>query len=260
MNENHYRFRGTQGIYGEEGFNRLQHSHIAVIGIGGVGSWVAEYLARTGIGKLTLVDLDDICHSNINRQIHALSSTAGQLKTAVMKQRIEQINPNCEVVCIERLYSEKSSEEILSENYDYVVDAFDDAKSKAYLVKACLDKKIPLLVTGGAASKVKPELVQLKDLAHSFNDPLLFRVRKELLSKYKVMRTYKNGRQKKKIGIPCVFSPEKMLEPKSCGTTTYSSSKMNCQSGYGSVSFVTAHFASLACAHIINELMDEYVY
>ena len=259
MNDNQYRFRGTQGIYGEEGLKSLQKAHIAVIGIGGVGSWVAEYLARTGVGKLTLVDLDDICHSNINRQIHALSSTAGKLKTQVMKHRIEQINPECEVVCIERLYSEKSSDEILNSDFDYVVDAFDDAKSKAFLVKSCIEKNIRLLVTGGAASKIKPELVQLKDLAHSFNDPLLFRVRKELLSKYKIMRTYKNGKQRKKLGIPCVFSPEKMLEPKSCDVSPYSSSKMNCQSGYGSVSFVTAHFASLACSHIINELMDDYV-
>lgn len=255
QNSYDYRFNGIERLYGAGSLNQLKKIHIAIIGIGGVGSWAAEYLARTGVGNITLIDLDDICYSNTNRQIHALDSTVGKLKTQTMKQRILDINPECEVNCVERFYSEKNFEQILSIKYDYIIDAFDDARYKAHLVAECYQRGQKLFVSGGAASRIRPELVQVVDLALTYQDPLLFKIRKDLIKKYGILKTYQDGRQRKKLGIPCVFSPEPMIEPKACESDK--PQKMNCHTGYGSASFLTSNFANLAVAYILNDLLGK---
>lgn len=248
------RFQGVERIYGKGSLEKLRNLHIAVIGVGGVGSWASESLARSGVGKLTLIDLDDICSSNINRQCHALTSTIGRFKTDVMKERILEINPHCEVHIFQCFYSEKNFEKILAPQYDYILDAFDKAKEKAHLINACLKKKQKLLVIGGAGGKKLADKIQVKDIAHSYQDPLLFRTRKELKKTYGYLRpSLKKMSKKKKLGVPCVFSSEMPNLPQCFELKK--TINLNCQNGYGSLSFVVSTFAQRAVSHILNEIL-----
>ena len=136
------RFGGIGRLYTPEGLAKLRQSHVCVIGIGGVGSWAVEALARTGIGKITMIDMDDICVTNINRQIHAMTGTVTQLKTEVMKERVEKINPECVVEIIDDFITPENISEYLNRGYDYVLDAIDSVRTKAALIDYCKRKKI----------------------------------------------------------------------------------------------------------------------
>ena len=242
-------FQGVERLYSEAGMTALSNAHVMVIGIGGVGSWSAEALARSGVGQITLVDLDDICVSNINRQIHATDKTIGQMKVHQMSERIKAINPNAIVNGIEDFFSASSMDEILTIKCDYIIDAIDSVKSKALLIAECQKRGLKLVVTGGAGGKIDPSLIQEADLNRSFNCRLLAQVRKRLKVDYGFSRN-----KKRKYDIPCIFSPEpQIIPPDSCGVVARPNN-INCENGFGSSVFITGIFGFLAASRVINEL------
>lgn len=254
------RFGGIARLYGVKGLDNLLRSSVLVVGLGGVGSWAAESLARSGVGKITLVDLDDICITNINRQLPALNQTIGKLKIEVMKERILAINPQCEVVLIEDFFTEKTAENILNQSYDFVIDAIDSLKNKCLLASLCYGKKIPVVITGGAAGKVDPSQITLCDLGKSLNDSLLFRVRKKLRQDFNFPSAEKSTIHKRqKFKMMCVYSPENAIYPTSEGGTCHvpdseTNLKMDCSSGMGSATHITSIFGMMAAGHAINAI------
>jgi tRNA A37 threonylcarbamoyladenosine dehydratase len=247
------RFGGIVRVYGIKGMVKIREAKILVIGIGGVGSWVAEALARTGIGQLTLVDLDDVCVTNINRQIHALNGTVGKFKVDVMKERIELINPICEVDTKQCYFSPKSLESIFDKKYDFVVDACDDFTNKCYLIEYCRQNKIPLVVMGGAGGKTDPSQIRISDMATSANDRLLARLRKKLRQDFSFP-----GENDGDFGVWAVWSHERAVYPTPDGCVTHKppgmAKNMDCSEGFGSVSFVTGAFAFAASSLVIREI------
>lgn len=239
-------FQGIADLYGEDKLKLFMRSSVMVVGLGGVGSWAVESLARTGVGKLILVDLDDICVSNINRQIHATTKNLGKLKALELKERIRLINPSAEVIVVEDFFSAQNADDILALACDYIIDAIDSVKSKALLVAKAREKNIPIIVTGGTAGKKDPSQIRFSDLNRSYNCKLLMQVRKRLKKEYGFTRF-----EKKKFHIPCLFSPEEQIMPlKSYDGST----KTNCQNGIGSVVHVTASFGFMAAAKALEHL------
>mmetsp|Transcript_34848 Transcript_34848/g.80838 ORF Transcript_34848/g.80838 Transcript_34848/m.80838 type:complete len:239 (+) Transcript_34848:165-881(+) len=191
---------------------RLRSARCAVVGLGGVGSWVVEGLARTGFGGLTLVDFDDVCISNTNRQLHALMGTVGRPKVDVMAERVAQINPDCSVTAVNSWFEERTADEILDKQpLDVVVDAIDDVAEKCRLIDCCRRRGIPIVVSGGLGNRMDPTRFREADIARAHSDGLLKRVRKTLRTRYE---GYPAGDplSSKKWGVPCVFSDE-ILEP-----------------------------------------------
>ncbi len=207
------RFGGTQRLYGISGTDVLRKAHVCVVGIGGVGSWVAEGLARTALGHITLIDLDDICVTNTNRQIHALQETVGEAKVEAMAQRIIQINPVCRVTQIEDFVTPDNVSELLSNIYDYVVDATDSIKAKAAMVAHCKRNKIPIITIGGAGGQIDPTQVAVTDLSKTIQDPLAAKLRSELRRFYNF-----SSNPKRRFGIDCVYSTEQLRYPQPDGS------------------------------------------
>jgi tRNA A37 threonylcarbamoyladenosine dehydratase len=242
------RFDGVKRIYTDTSFELLNKSHVAIFGIGGVGSWACESLARSGVGEITLIDLDDICISNTNRQVHALDGNYGKLKVHAMRDRVLAINPECKVNCIEDFFSESTMNEILSENFDYVIDAIDSMKSKCILISECRKREIKIITTGGAGGKFDPGHIRIGDLSKCFNDKLLGTVRNNLKRFYKFPK-----HTNIKFNVPCVFSPEFRTEPEQHTTA----SALNCQNGYGSLTHITGTFGFMAAGYVINDLLQK---
>lgn len=237
------RFSTLSRLYEEEGLQRLQNSHVVVIGIGGVGSWAVEALARSGVGKLTLIDLDNIAESNINRQIHALSSTIGESKVEAMKSRICEINDACEVVVIEDFITTDNLAEYLThsrENY-WILDAMDEVRVKAALIAFAKKNRYKIISTGAAGGKTRAEDLLIDDINKTYHDPLCARL-KALLRK-----DYQFPDHRKRAGVPIVFSKENSQAKKNA------SGGLNCQ-GYGSVITVTATMGMMAASYIINKI------
>ena len=174
------RFGGIGRLYTPEGLARLRQAHVCVIGIGGVGSWVVEALARSGVGQITMIDMDDICVTNINRQLPALSGNIGKLKTEVMAKRVQLINPECVVNIIDDFISPDNQAEYLNRGYDYVIDAIDNVKTKAAMIAYCKRNKIKIITIGGAGGQTDPSKIQIADLSKTIQDPLLAKVRSVL--------------------------------------------------------------------------------
>ncbi|EEV25011.1 hypothetical protein AM202_02265 [Actinobacillus minor 202] len=243
------RFGGIGRLYTPEGLAILRRSHICVIGIGGVGSWAVEALARSGIGKITMIDMDDICVTNINRQIHAMSGTVAQLKTEAMKERIEKINPECQVEIIDDFITPENIPEYLNRGYDYVIDAIDSVRTKAALIAYCKRHKIKLITTGGAGGQTDPTQIQITDLSKTIQDPLASKVRSLLRKEYNFSQN-----PKRKFGIDCVFSTQPLIFPK-MGEGCEISATMNCANGFGAVTMVTATFGFFAVSRVIDKLL-----
>ena len=244
------RFGGIGRLYMPEGLAKLRQSHICVIGIGGVGSWAVEALARSGIGKITMIDMDDICVTNINRQIHALTSTVATLKTEAMKTRIAEINPECQVEIIDDFISPDNLADYLNRGYDYVIDAIDSVKTKAALIAYCKRNKIRLITTGGAGGQTAPSQIQIADLSKTIQDPLASKVRSLLRKEYHFSQN-----PKRKFGVDCVFSTQPLIFPK-MGEGCEISATMNCANGFGAVTIVTATFAFFAVGRVIDKLLQ----
>lgn len=248
-----FRFGGIGRLYGAPALERFRTAHVCIVGVGGVGSWVVEALARSGIGKLTLVDLDDICESNINRQIHALDGLIGTSKIETMAERCRAINPECEVTTKHTFLTAKNVDEILAPRFDYVVDAIDSTNHKVAIIAACKRADIPVLTIGGAGGRIDPTQIAICDLARSINDQLLKRVRKQLRQQHGFPR-----QKRRKFHIDCVFSPEEPMYPESCDISEDESEpksvRLDCASGYGAATHLTGTFGFFAASHILKKL------
>jgi tRNA A37 threonylcarbamoyladenosine dehydratase len=255
MSDYQTRFAGIARLYGQPALAHFRQAHVVVIGIGGVGSWAAEALARSGIGKLTLIDLDDICVSNINRQLHALSSTIGQDKVAVMAERIRQINPECEVQQVADFIAPDNLAQLLDGKVDYVLDAIDAVKAKTALIAWCKRRKIPLITTGGAGGQLDPTQIQIADLTQAYNDPLLAKVRNMLRRDHQFSRN-----PKRRFGVDCVFSTEQLRYPAADGSVCQQkpeqsgAMRLDCSGGFGATMVVTASFGMAAAARLLQKL------
>ncbi|RNF31086.1 sulfur acceptor protein CsdL [Massilia aurea] len=248
------RFGGIARLYGERALERFRSAHVCVIGVGGVGSWVVEALARSAVGRLTLIDLDNVAESNINRQIQALTSTVGMAKIEALRQRIAQINPFCQVTLVEDFIDpENISAMIGDKDFDYVVDAIDSVKPKAALIAWCSANKMPLVVVGGAGGQIDPTKVEIRDLARTEQEPLLKKVRKILRAQYGFSRG-----EKQKYHIDAVFSMEPLRYPDAgdaCDVDPNSITGLNC-AGFGSSMVVTATFGMVTAGQVLRRLAE----
>lgn len=243
------RFSGLSRLYGVDGASSIRRSHVAVIGIGGVGSWAVEALVRSGVGHISLIDLDHIAESNVNRQVHALSATLGQAKIEAMRDRIGEINPHCHVNCVDDFVTRENWPLILPEGVDSVIDACDQVGAKVAMAAWALSqRKILYVAVGAAGGKRGAQQVEITDLSETSHDPLMAKVRYQLRKFHGAERT---GR---KIGITCVFSREAVRGPDlSCNTQGDGS--LNCH-GYGSSVAVTATFGFCAAGYILENLSN----
>lgn len=248
------RFGGIARLYGERALERFRAAHVCVIGVGGVGSWVVEALARSAVGHLTLIDLDNVAESNINRQIQALSSTVGMAKIEALKQRIAQINPFCQVTLVEDFIDPENIPAMIGDKkFDYVVDAIDSVKPKAALIAWCSANRMPLVVVGGAGGQIDPTRVEIRDLARTEQEPLLKKVRKILRAQYGFARG-----EKQKYHIDAVFSMEPLRYPDAgdaCAVDPNSITGLNC-AGFGSSMVVTATFGMVTAGQVLRRLAE----
>lgn len=247
------RFGGVARLHTDEGLQKLQQAHVCVIGIGGVGSWACEALARSGIGEITLIDADDVCVTNINRQIHALTHTIGEEKVMAMANRIKEINPQCKTHQHSTFFLESTAEKLLSPDYDFVIDAIDSLKHKTLLISLCKQKSINIIAVGGAGGKTGISDIQVCDLGLTHGDKLLSKVRSILRKNYNFPK-YKS----KKFNIPCVFSPETVKLPW-CDLPEgeeRTSLRLDCNNGFGTDMAVISIFGITAAHYVINHIIN----
>jgi len=261
------RFGGVSRLYGADGLANLQSAHICVIGIGGVGSWAAEALARNAVGTITLIDLDNIAESNVNRQLHAVDGAFGKAKVTAMRERIHGINPLAVVHEIEDFVTLENISQMLGRNYDGVIDCIDDAKAKMAIAAFCKTHDIPFVTTGGAGGRLDPTRIKLADLSLVTGDRLLAKVRNGLRRDYdfpKGQDSTNNAAKKNKIarlksslfGITAVYSDETVIQPdRTCEPVDSAITGLNC-AGYGSSVCVTAPFGFAAAAALLSKLLQ----
>ncbi len=244
------RFGGIKRLYGETALNRFQNAHVCVVGIGGVGSWAAEALARSAIGRITLIDLDMVAESNVNRQIHALGDAFGKAKTDAMAERILAINPSCRVSAIEDFVSQDNLAQMLDKGFDYVIDAIDNVRTKAAMIAWCKAHNTPIITSGGAGGQIDPTRIEITDLTRTIQDPLLSKVRSVLRKEYGFSRD-----TKKKFGVPAVFSSEPLRYPENGAACEEAQTLtgLNC-AGYGSSVCVTGPFGLFAAGEVLRHL------
>ena len=255
------RFGGIERLFGAGALTRAAAAHVVVVGIGGVGSWAAEALARSGVGQLTLIDLDHVAESNINRQVHALDSTLGAAKIEAMAARIAQINPACVVKRVEEFIDERNPASLIPP-CSAVLDAIDHVRAKAALIAWCHRAGIRVVTTGGAGGRTDPTRIEVADLSRTTQDALASKVRALLRKDHGFPRD-----PKKKFGVDCVFSPEQSRRPASAvagDTASHNSCSvdenfeagagLNC-AGYGSSVAVTASFGFAAAARVLAGIL-----
>lgn len=257
------RFGGIARLYGKNALARFRQAHVCVIGVGGVGSWVVEALARSAIGHITMIDLDNVAESNVNRQLHALTDTLGMAKVTALAQRIAQINPTCVVTEIEDFLTADNLDEMIgSRHYDYIIDAIDNVRAKTALIAYCRKHGLKLVTIGGAGGQMDPTRIEVLDLCRTEQEPLLAKVRKRLRAEHGFPRGTKN-----KFGIDAVYSTEPLrfpeMDTEACtiGNEPADSSDngitgLNC-AGFGSAMVVTASFGLVAAAHVLRKLAAE---
>jgi len=242
------RFSGLSRLFGSHLAKRIRLAHITVVGVGGVGSWAVEALARSGVGKLTLIDMDHVAESNINRQLHALTTTLGQSKVSAMAQRIGLINPDCQVSQIDEFVTPENVDALVPKIHDVMIDATDQVSAKVALAQWAIRHGIPMVTVGAAGGKKYAQLVEMCDLVQTTHDPLLAQVR------YRLRKEGVIPSDKKDCGIHAVFSKEPVMRPESA-TGDASFSDLNCH-GYGSLVTVTATFGHCAAGWALNRFSD----
>ena len=253
------RFGGIARLYGESALTTFKPAHVCVIGVGGVGSWAVEGLARSAIGKITMIDLDHLSESNVNRQLHALTDTLGKSKVDALAERIAQINPYCVVTRVEEFIDPDNVATLIPVGqFDYVIDAIDNTRAKTALVVHCRANHIPLVTIGSAGGQVDPTRIAVCDLSRTEQEPLLARVRKRLRRLHGFPRGTKN-----KFGIDAVYSTEPVRHPELCATDDETNSEineglngLNC-AGYGSAVVVTASFGFVAAGLVLRKLAEQ---
>lgn len=247
------RFGGVARLYGDDGAERIACAHAVVVGVGGVGSWAAEALARCGVGRLTLIDLDHVAESNINRQIQALDSTLGQSKVVALAQRFAQINPACHVTCVEEFVDADNADALIPPQAQLVLDCCDQVRAKAAIAALCLQRRQPLFMAGAAGGKRHADALQCADLSEVTHDPLLANVRYQLRRQHGAPRS---GH----IGVLCAFSKEVIVRPKSqaCSApgeaSTQPDNSLNC-AGFGSSVMVTASMGMTLVARALDGVL-----
>lgn len=240
------RFSGMDRLFGVEPAGCFRNSHVAVVGIGGVGSWAVEALARSGIATLTLIDMDHVSESNINRQLHALTSTIGMSKIDAMRERIAEINPACRVVVVDDFVDEDNWPAILGGQVDAVIDACDNVKAKVAMAAWSRETKVPFVSVGAAGGKRLAHLVDISDLSQTTHDPLLAQLR------YRLRKAHGAPKEGKNMKVACVYSKEAVRGPDaSCAVE--GDGTLNCH-GYGSLVSVTATFGMCAAGWVIDKL------
>ena len=260
------RFGGIERLYGAGALLRAAGAHVTVVGIGGVGSWAAEALARSGVGRLTLIDLDHVAESNVNRQVQALESTLGAAKVVAMRERIAAINPTCSVRAVEAFIDETNVAALIP-RCDAVIDAIDQVRAKAALIAYCRRAGVSVVTTGAAGGRTDPTRIEILDLARTTQDALASKVRGRLRKAYGFTRD-----PKKKFGVDCVFSPEQIRRPAAamsgdnaapdaCALADAAAEEafdaaagLNC-AGYGSSVAVTASFGFVAAARVLAGIL-----
>lgn len=259
----HRRFDRMGRLVGDDVMKKLFNTHVMVIGLGGVGSWAAESLARSGVGKLTVIDFDEICITNANRQIHALQGLVGRKKAEVMAERLRKINPQSEVVAVPEFYNAENSEMMLGLKPDYIVDCIDNLTAKAHLLATCRERGIKVITSGGSAAKMDPLRIKIVDMADTYADPMAHQMRKILRQKYDF--------PEKKFGIPCVFSDELPIQPVDLHYDNGQGFKCVCPQGsrnnlhgcdqrnviWGTASFVTGAFGLAMASWVVQQIYAE---
>jgi tRNA A37 threonylcarbamoyladenosine dehydratase len=257
----HRRFDRMGRLIGDAKMQKLMDSHVMVIGLGGVGSWAAESIVRSGVGKVTLVDFDEICVTNFNRQIHALQGMVGQKKADVLAERMTKVNPQAEIVSIPKFYNADHCAEIFATRPDYVVDAIDNITAKCHLLNFCRSEKIPVVTSTGSAARLDPTMVKIADLADTQIDPLARSIRRILREKYAFPI---DG----KYGIQAVYSDEQTTQPHDlhydggkgfrCVCPQGQNEFFNCDSRniiLGNASFVTGTFGLVCASVVVKDLI-----
>jgi tRNA A37 threonylcarbamoyladenosine dehydratase len=256
MSDYETRFGGIARLYGRGGLDKLRAAHVGVVGIGGVGTWATEALARSGVGAITLVDLDEVCVTNINRQLHALTQTVGRAKVEAMAERIHAINPDCRVTAEQKFFNGQTAEELLAPKFNFVLDAIDDVTNKVLLLMRCHEKNLPVVTCGGAGGRRELTSVRVGDLSQASHDKLLAEVRRKLRQEH----GFPAGHQA--MGLPCVYSVERTVFPQPDGSVCEMRSaaedgaRLNCNGGLGSATFVTGAFGFAAAGFIVRKIAE----
>ncbi len=251
------RFSGIGRLYGAAAVPRLRAANVCVIGVGGVGSWAVEALARSGVGALTLIDADDVCVTNSNRQLPALADTVGRPKVDVLAERVRLIWPGCQVTARGEFFMKSNATELLTPPFDFVVDAVDRMSTKTHLIHTCREMNRRVLVCGAAGGRRDPTAIRAVDLGHAGQDELLRQVRRKLRREYGWEHgTFKHATP---MGIPCVYSPEKPVYPHADGTCHLeaeedASLRMDCASGFGAATHITGVFGFIAASEIVRRI------
>jgi tRNA threonylcarbamoyladenosine dehydratase len=252
------RFRGLERLYGVGSSARLSQAHVCVVGIGGVGSWVVEALARSAIGHLTLIDADDVCVSNTNRQLHALEGEYGRAKVEVMAERARAINPSIKIDVFAEFVTPSSLERLLDRGYDLVIDCCDAFRVKVEMIAWCRRRKLPLIVSGSAGGRIDPTLVRVRDLSRTEHDAMLALIRKKLREEFHFPRG-----PKRYFGVQAIYSLENVRYPQADGSVcgqrpamVEGGLKLDCGAGLGAATHVTATFAFAAVATAIQKLLS----
>jgi len=253
------RFAGIDRLYGRGTVARLSACHVAVIGLGGVGSWAAEALARSGVGRLTLIDADDLCVSNTNRQLHALDGDYGRNKASVLAERLRRINPSLLVEPVERFITPSNLAELLDPGFDLVLDAFDSFRAKVETIAFCRRRKQPIVAVGSAGGRIDPTLVRVRDLSRTEHDALLALVRKKLRSDFNFPKN-----KDRYFGVPAVYSLENVRYPQPDGSVCGlrpalapdAALQLDCGTGLGAATHLTGTFAFVAVAKALEILVN----
>jgi len=248
------RFSAVARLLGRTALERLSAAHVCVLGLGGVGSWTVEALARSGVGALTLVDCDEVCVTNINRQLPALTDTIGRPKAVVLAERVAGINPACRVTPVVEFFTQDNFARILAPGYDFVVDATDSLQHKLLAIWQCRERGLPVLTVGASAGKRDGTRVQVADLGEVESDALLRFVRKRLRQRHEFPRG-----EGSRFDVRCVYSPEQPVYPWSNGRVCAvrepgSDVALDCESGLGSAAFVTGAFGLAAAGEVVRQL------
>lgn len=252
------RFAGIDRLYGLGSTARLAGRHVCVVGLGGVGSWGVEAFARSGVGRLTLIDADEVCVSNTNRQLHALDGQFGRGKAEVLAERCRAINPAIEVGTIASFLTPSNLTELLDQGYDLVLDACDSFRSKVELIAWCRRRKLPVIVVGSAGGRTDPTQIRLRDLSRTEHDALLALIRKKLRAEFNFPKN-----KDRYFGVTAVYSLENVQYPQAdgsvCGTRPAlgpdAALKLDCGAGLGAATHVTGAFAFAAVAKAMELLL-----
>lgn len=252
------RFAGVDRLYGRGAVETLQAKRVAVVGIGGVGSWAVEALARSGVGHLTLIDADDICVSNSNRQLPALQGNFGRSKTALMAERVRAIQPGVDVIEVPQFVTASNLGDLLDQGFDLVLDACDSFRSKVEMIAWCRRRKIPMVVSGSAGGRTDATLVRVRDLSRTEHDAMLALIRKKLRQEFNFPKN-----PQRYFGVAAVYSLENVKYPQADGSVCglrpnlsgEESLKLDCGAGLGAATHITGTFAFAAVGKAMELLL-----